>query len=73
MWFLFIELERDNNKVSAKDKWEIPAITSLMPIVRDNHRLPTLHMSKRMVHCYTTGKTINHFEIGYMIDRTKFE
>ena len=35
---------------------------------RVNHHLPILHMSKRMVHIYTTDKTINQFEFGYMIN-----
>ena len=39
-----------------------------MPIVGVNHSLPILHLSKIMLHCYTTGKTINEFEIGYMIN-----
>ena len=38
-----------------------------MSIVQVNHRLPILHLSKIMVHIYTTGKTINKFSIGYMI------
>ena len=38
-----------------------------MTIVGVNHSLPILHMSKIMVHIYTTGKTINQFESGYMI------
>ena len=68
--------------ILAKDKWEIPAVIPLMPIVGVNHHLPILRMSKIMVHIYTTGKTINQFSIGYMINpwlkfrnefRTKFE
>ena len=47
-------MEKDNNKVPEK--------------VGVNHRLHILHMSKIMVHCYTTGKNINQFEIGYMIN-----
>ena len=39
-----------------------------MPIVGVNHCPPISHLSKRMVHIYTTGKTINQFEIGYMIN-----
>ena len=39
-----------------------------MPIVGVNHHIPILHTSKRMVHIYTTGKTINQFSIGYMIN-----
>ena len=39
-----------------------------MPIVGVNHRLLILHMSKRMVHIYTTEKTIHQFPIGYMIN-----
>ena len=53
-----------------------------MIIVGVNHRLPILHMFKRMVHIYTTDKTINQFANGYMINpsikfnnvfRTQFE
>ena len=39
-----------------------------MPTVGVNHRQPILHMYKRMVHYYTTDKTINQFSIGYMIN-----
>ena len=39
-----------------------------MPIVEVNHCLPILHLSKIMVHIYTTGKTIHHFAICYMIN-----
>ena len=39
-----------------------------MTIVGVNHRIPILHLSKRMVHIYTTGKTIHQFSIGYMIN-----
>ena len=63
-----IESEKDNNKVTEKDKWVLPAIIPLIPIVGVNHRLPILHMSKIMVHSYTTGKTIHQFVIGYMIN-----
>ena len=63
-----IESEKDNKKVQAKDKWEIIAIIPLIPIVGVNHRLPILHTSKRMVHCYTTVKNINQFAIGYVIN-----
>ena len=51
----------------AKEEWEIPDVIPLMPIVGVNHRLPILHLSKRIVHIYTTDKTINQFEIGYML------
>ena len=39
-----------------------------MPIVGVNNILPILHLSKRMVHIYTTNKTMNKFAIGYMIN-----
>ena len=39
-----------------------------MLIVGVNSRLPILHMSKIMVHIYTTGKTIHQFTICYMIN-----
>ena len=39
-----------------------------MIIVDVNHRLPILHLYQRMVDIYTIGKTMNQFEIVYMID-----
>ena len=39
-----------------------------MTIVGVNNLLPILHMYKIMVHFYTTGKTINQFVIGYIIN-----
>ena len=63
-----IELEKENIKVPGKDKWEKLSIIPLMPLVGLNHRQPILHMSKIMVHCYTTDETINLFAIGYMIN-----
>ena len=39
-----------------------------MPIVRVNHRLPILYMSKRMVHIYTAENTVHQLAIGYMIN-----
>ena len=62
------ELEKVNTKIPAKDKWYITAVIPIMPILVFNHRLPILHLSKRMVHIYTTGKNINQFSIGYMIN-----
>ena len=64
VWVKTIELEKN----PAKDKWEIPAIISLILIVGVNYCLPILNLSKIMVHIYTTGKTINQFSIGYMIN-----
>ena len=39
-----------------------------MPTVGDNHSLPISHLSKIMVHIYTTRKTIHQFLIGYLIN-----
>ena len=39
-----------------------------MPLVGVNNCQPILHMSKIMVHCYSTDETINQFAIGYMIN-----
>ena len=39
-----------------------------MPIVGVNNNQPILHISKRMVYCYTTYENINQFAIGYMIN-----
>ena len=55
-------------KNPGKDKWELPSVIPLIPIVGVNHRLAILHLSKRMVHNYTTEKTIHQFTIGYMIN-----
>ena len=33
-----------------------------------NHRLPILHIPKRMFYFYTTDETINKFAIGYTIN-----
>ena len=40
----------------------------MMPLLGVNHIQPILHMSTRMVHCYSTDETINQFVIGYMIN-----
>ena len=60
-------IEVEKGKTPVKGKWEIPAIIALMPILGINNPIPILHMSKRTVNIYTTGKTINQFTIGYMI------
>ena len=60
--------DRIGKKIPVEDKWEIPAIIPLMPILGVNHRLSILNLSKIMVHIYTTSKTINTFAIGYMIN-----
>ena len=49
-----IELAKEKKKNPEKDKWELPAVIPLMPIVGVNNRLPVLHLSKRMVHIYST-------------------
>ena len=63
-----IELAKENKQISAKDKWELPAVISIMQIVGVNNHLPILHLSKRMLHIYSTEKTIHHFSIVYMIN-----
>ena len=42
-------------------------VIPLMSLVGVNHRQPILHMSKIMVHCYSTYRSMNKFAIGYMI------
>ena len=37
-----------------------------MPILGDDHCLPILHMSKRMVQIYTKDETIHQISIVYM-------
>ena len=66
MWKKYYRIGKEKN-IPAKDKWEIPAVIPLMPIVGLNHRLPILHMNKIMLHIYTSCKIMNQFTIGYMI------
>ena len=63
-----IELEKNKIKLPGKDIWETLDIIPLMPLLGANHRQPILNTSKRMVHCYYIYKSINQFEIGYMIN-----
>ena len=39
-----------------------------MPVVGFNNLQPILHISKIIVYCYSTDKSINQFAIGYMIN-----
>ena len=57
-----------NKKLPGKDKWETLDVILLMPLVGVNNCQPILHMSKIMVHCYSTDETINQFVIGYIIN-----
>ena len=59
-----IELEKN----PVKDKWEALNFIPFMALVGLNHRRPILHMSKIMVHCYSTDESINQFSISYMIN-----
>ena len=63
-----IESEKQNKNVPGKYKWETSAIIALMSLIGVNHVQPKLNKYKRMVHCYSTDKTINKFAIGYMIN-----
>ena len=63
-----VELEKGKKNVPGKDKWEIPAIIPIIKLVGVNHRLPILHMSKIMVHCYSIDETNNQFSSSYMIN-----
>ena len=68
MWVKTDIIVKRKEKNPAKDKWELSAVIPLIPIVGVNNRLSLLHLSKRMVHIYTTEKTIHKFEIGCMIN-----
>ena len=63
-----IELEKENQKVLGKDRWETLDVIQLLPLVGLNNRQPILNMSKRMVHCYYIYESINQFEVGYMVN-----
>ena len=62
-----IELAKEKKK-SEKDKWELPVVIPLIPIVGVNHRLPILHLYKIIIHIYSTEKTIHPFANGYMLN-----
>ena len=41
-----------------------------MPSVGVNNCQPILHISKIMIHCYSTDESMNQFSIGYMINHS---
>ena len=45
-----------------------PSKTNATVFLGDNHCLPFLHMAKHFTWIEETGKRINDFEIGYMIN-----
>ena len=59
-----IELAKEERKIPEKYKRELPDFIPLMPIVGVNHCLPILHLSKIMVHIYSTEKAMHQFSIG---------
>ena len=63
-----IELEKEKKKVPGKDKWETLPVIPLITLVGVNNCQTILHMSKIMIHYYSTDETINQFSIGYMIN-----
>ena len=66
MWGENDRIGKRKQTITAKDKWELPAVIPLMPIVGVNNCLPLLYLSKIMVHIYSTENTIRQFAIGYM-------
>ena len=63
-----IELEKEKRKIPGKDKWETFDVIPLIPSVGVNHCQHKLHMSKRIVHCYSIDESIIQFSIGYMLN-----
>ena len=61
-------MEKEKKNITVKDKWKTLGVIKLMTLVGVNHRQPILHISKRMVHCYSTDESINQFAIGYTIN-----
>ena len=61
-------MEIEKKKVPGKDKRETLSFIPLIPLVGVNHIQPILHISKIMVHCYSTDENINQFEISYTIN-----
>ena len=55
-------------KLLGKDKCKTLAVIPLMTLVGIYHRQHILHMSKIMIHFYSTDENINQFAIGYMIN-----
>ena len=62
-----IELEKGNKNIPGKYKWKTLNVISLMTFTEVDHSQPILHMSKIMVHCYSTDVSINQFTIHYNI------
>ena len=55
-------------KIETQYIWETLNLILLMTLVGVNYYQPILHMSKIMVHLYSTYERINPFTIGYMIN-----
>ena len=58
---------KEKKKIETRYGWETLDVIPLLPSVGVNHCQHILHMSKIMVHIYSTGDRINPFAIGYMI------
>ena len=54
-------------KVLGKDIWETLDVITLITLIGVDNYQTILHMSKRIIRCYFIDKSINQFEIGYMI------
>ena len=55
-------------KIETKYRWETLDVIPLFPLPGVNHCQPIVHMSKIIVHIYSTDKHINKFAIGYIIN-----
>ena len=44
----------------------------MLPLLEANPRLPLFHINKHFIWIEETGKLINEFEIGYMINPSLF-
>ena len=62
-----IEFEKEKKKNPGNDKWELLDVIPLMPLLGVTNHQPILHMSKIIVHYYSTDEINNQFSIGYMI------
>ena len=55
-------------KIKNRDRWNYCHYMPMLPLLGGNHRLLLLHKAKRFIWIEETGKHINEFDIGYMIN-----
>ena len=63
-----IAFVNDNKNNKNKDRWNYFHRIPMLLLLGTNHRLPLIYLAKRFIWIEETGKRINEFEIGYIIN-----